>query len=239
MFPQPPRNLELHGPRLGPNHTLPRGLSHTHQGALGDEVPRGHGPHQAQCHRQSVQLRMGTQPAAETEGKGQGVLQPEAKRDEAFRGWDHPELSLPSPCLPYRRGVPRDMNMAQGRNKGMVKKTRISEGKKNLRLGTTLPPPPPQGSRDGDIRPWRPGGSSGASLDQACSRTTFHLGPSWLLPIWLYPPSSETKYVLILLPSSTGTLAPITLGWEGWRSPGSKGYGSALPPAPPAHADSS
>jgi hypothetical protein len=146
---------------------------------------------------------------------------------------------LNSPCLPYRRGVPRHMNMAQGRNKGMVKKTRISEGKKNLRLGTTLPPPPPQGSRDGDIRPWRPGGSSGASLDQACSRTTFHLGPSWLLPIWLYPPSSETKYVLILLPSSTGTLAPITLGWEGWRSPGSKGYGSALPPAPPAHADSS
>lgn len=74
----------------------------THQGALGDEVPGGRGPRGAQCHRQAVELRVGAEPAAETEGKGQGVLQPEAER-RALRRSAGPALRPSSPARPRRR----------------------------------------------------------------------------------------------------------------------------------------
>lgn len=101
---QPVRNQGRTSPRASPHPFLPpRTAGRTHQRALSEEVPRGDRSRRAQRHGQAVQLRMGTEPAAETEGKGQRVLQPEAERDGNSGARGHPEL--PQPALWW--GSPR------------------------------------------------------------------------------------------------------------------------------------
>lgn len=75
---------------------------------------------------------MGTEPAAETEGKGQRVLQPEAGRDGSSGAWGR----LLSPCLPRGGGAQEASVMAQGGGERVGSKDQDVQSK--IFLGTDV-----------------------------------------------------------------------------------------------------
>lgn len=168
---------------------------------------------------------MGTQPAAKTEGKGQRVLQPKAERDKNSGAQCHPELTLSALWWGSPQRHPWWPWAGMRRWKA---RTKMSEAGS---FWTPMPWLKVQRLGPSEER-WVP-------LCLNWHRLPLYLGLS--LPP-LHPPSSRTNaHVPTLLPSSTGTPhdpTPVSVvgRLEGFRE---KGHGSAPPPAPPAHGDSS
>lgn len=78
---------------------------------------------------------MGTEPAAETEGKGQRVLQPKAERDGSSGARGHPKLSQPALWW----GSPQETSiMVQGRGERLERDDQEVQSK-ILPASDTLP----------------------------------------------------------------------------------------------------
>lgn len=84
---------------------------------------------------------MDTQPAAETEGKSQRVLQPEAERDGSSGARGHPKLFLPTPWW----GTRETTITAQSRGKGV--------GREEQDVRSESPPGPDALAKDTEMDP--------------------------------------------------------------------------------------
>lgn len=166
---------------------------------------------------------MDTQPAAETEGKSQRILQPEAERDGISGARGQPKLLLPTPWW----GTQETPIMAQSRGKGV--------GREQQDVRSEIPPGPDALAKDTEMDPEEGEMGPLPALLRDC--------PSiWVSPCFLHSHLPlKAANVPTPLPSSTKVPTdpmPVT-EWGDLRGPRRRGGVSAHPPAPPARGDSS